>query len=148
MLSYVKGDLFQNIPKQKCILPHIVNSVGLWGSGFVIPLGHHYSEARRIYINTPKANLVLGEVQLAIVDNVTIVNMIAQKGIGSQNGPPIRYEALVKCMSWIRLYCNIKHIDRIIAPKFGSQRAGGRWEFIEILIKEIWGEFDVTIFEL
>ncbi len=88
-----------------------------------------------------------------------VVNMIAQHETIRNNGkPPIRYEALVKCMSEVRDRCvHQKSIVKtwgsnpieIHAPKFGSERAGGNWDFIAELIDELWlaHGIPVTIYE-
>lgn len=76
---------------------------------------------------------------------ITVANMYAQTGIrsistGSRskvNKKPIRYEHLVNRMVSVR---NSLEADTIVAPKFGSLRAGGNWSFVEEL-------FDVVICE-
>jgi hypothetical protein len=84
---------------------------------------------------------------------ITVANMYAQTGIRSistgdrskVNKKPIRYEYLVSCMTSVR---DSLEADTIVAPKFGSLRAGGNWSFIEELIEEIWcPSFDVVICE-
>jgi len=90
-----------------------------------------------------------------------IVNMVAQSStIGANPGSkPIRYEALVSCMGHVRNYCVRRNAEllgkctnkpaEIHCPKFGSDRAGGTWEFIEELIAELWLAHDipVTVYE-
>ena len=164
MINYVNGDLFAAVKteKRRYGIPHIVNNIGAWGSGFVIPLGKSVPLAKARY----KADCpVLGEVQVVPIiepgewahtkDLSLVFNMCAQNGIsGRSTGPedkvnskPIKYEALVKCMATVRQVLKTHEIDVIYAAKFGSFRAGGNWSFIEELIEEMWSDFDVTIFE-
>lgn len=159
MFKTVKGDLFKNIPPKCCIIPHICNNIGAFSSGFVVPLGKYFPKAKSTYLDGMP--WVLGDVQFVecgltkvkipngfAYSNVRVANMIAQHGVGMQNGPPIRYISLLKCMDKVKRFAKLHRIDTIIAPKFGSCRAGAKWELIEEFIKEVWGDLDVTIFEL
>jgi hypothetical protein len=161
MLTYKKGDLFAALKteKRRVGVPHIVNNIKIWGSGFVIPLGKAVPLAKEKYMECCP---VLGEVQVVPIidpgewahtkDLSLVFNMCAQNGIsGRSTGPedkPIKYEALVKCMATVRQTLKIHEIEVLYCPKFGSFRAGGTWSFIEELIEEMWSDFDVTIFEL
>lgn len=154
MITYRVGDLFEHIPDNETVLiPHITNNIGAWGSGFVLPLSKKYPEAEAAYrAYQPE----LGTVQrVKVGDHVWVYNMCAQHGIRSKstgprsaiNNKPIRYASLCDCMRKVAVGHNPDYY-KIYAPKFGSDRSGGTWEFIEELIDEIWGEFDVTIFTL
>ncbi len=99
----------------------------------------------------------LGENSFAKVEeNIFVINMIAQYGIyGGWGERPLKYNSLVKCMEDVVFF--VEEIQstakdktiRIIAPKFCSELAGGEWEFIEELIKDIWIDrnIPVTIYE-
>lgn len=156
MIKYVQGDLFADIDNlsknKKVIIPHIVNNLGIMGSGFVVGLKKKYPRAEEQYLKWYK-QFGLGLVQLVgISENVVVANMFAQDGIGgmskgnfSRVTKPIKYTALIKCME--TLSDCINDDTEIVAPKFGSLRSGGTWEFIEELIEEIWADFNVTIYE-
>lgn len=151
MLRYVLGDLFEAInyesPMAKFIV-HIVNDSYRMGSGFVVPLNKKWPETRSLYMSDP--NLKLGNTQfIQVMDNVWVCNMIAQHGTVSADNPkPIKYAALANCMRTIAEVCH-RHIEpEIVGPLFGSNLAGGNWDFIEELIQEIWSNIDVTIYKL
>lgn len=156
MIKYVQGDLFADIDElsknKKVIVPHIVNNLGIMGSGFVVGLKKKYPRAEEQYVKWYK-NFSLGHTQcVAVTETVIIANMFAQDGIGgmskgdfSRVSKPIKYTALIKCMEMIP-EC-FEHDTEIVAPKFGSLRSGGTWKFIEELIEEIWADFNVTIYE-
>jgi hypothetical protein len=163
MIKYVVGDLFEALPDDKVIMvPHIVNSIGGWGAGFVVPLGHTYPVAERSYREWYKKGesdsiwyddsipFELGKVQFVdCTEKIFVANMIGQEGVGwGLNGrPPIRYAALVECMKDVAEVTKILKAE-IHAPAFGSGLAGGDFEFLKILIEEIWEDFDVTIYSL
>jgi len=155
MIKYVIGDLFDHIPQNKqIIICHITNNIGAWGSGFVVPLGQCFPEARRQYLLFPQQ---LGETQFVKCGNVIVANMCAQSGIMSHstgdreyvNEKPIRYAALANCLIQVKDYA-MKKCDldvEIYAPAFGSDRAGGDWYIISELLNEIIN-YNVTIFSL
>lgn len=157
MISNIKGDLFYNVKNVKgnIIIPHVCNNIGAWGSGFVVPLGKKYPDARTAYLNWYKGegwygsgDFVLGNVQIIQVDNnVFVANMLAQDGITSGStgdrsrvvDRPLRYDALFQCMDSVAEFA--KSIDPqavIHCPKFGSGLAGGYWGFILNMIEDIW----------
>jgi hypothetical protein len=157
MIKYVVGDLFQFLPYEtpmEKFIPHVCNNIYGWGSGFVVPLAKKWPETREAYKSLP--NLKLGEVQFVAVpanehllNSIWVCNMIAQnRTISPENPKPIKYAALVSCMQRIAEACRTKTSPEIHCPKFGSDLAGGNWNFIEELIQEIWGEFEVTVYKL
>jgi hypothetical protein len=146
MITYIKGDLFNYLYKDKSnkMICHIVNDLKAWGSGFVIPLGEKFPRARESYLKQDV--LKLGSCQFIEYDNIYIMNMVAQHGIISSNNlKPIRYRALVECMSNVLFACQTRHIDEIHAPAFGSCRSGGNWAFISELIEEIWCQNNLRV---
>jgi hypothetical protein len=161
MIQYVTGDLFALLPKTKnrIFIPHIVNNVGAWGSGFVIPLGRKWPVARERYLSQP--NLPMGTVDFVKVEEPTedtgaiwVCNMVGQSGtISPANPSPIKYAALISCLHTIgkaardNSVSDFPNVSEIHAPKFGSLRAGGNWDVIETLIVELLGDLKTTIYE-
>jgi len=166
MINYIVGDLFKLIPYEtetKKFICHIVNNAFGFGSGFVVPLMQKWPITREAYMSLPIQ--VLGQTQFVKVkeadppryqidgvdytqpeyDNIWVCHMCAQNStISAKNPKPIKYAALASCMQQVARVCEAK-AGEIWAPMFGSLRAGGNWNFIEELIDEIWGDFNVTI---
>jgi hypothetical protein len=149
-MKYIEGDLFKNLPSDVTVLiPHIVNNIHAWGSGFVVPLANRFPISKKKYMD--EKVLELGKTQFISVDNFIICNMIAQNGIkNSTNKFPIKYNFLEDCMVSVgEKALKIRDIDgsvKIICPMFGSNRAGGDWEIIESMIKNIWNDLDIEIY--
>ncbi|MCA9313845.1 hypothetical protein KDA08_06055 [Candidatus Saccharibacteria bacterium] len=165
MIKYVQGDLFDYIKEFSddptiTFIPHIVNTYGYWASGFVVAVEKFCPLAKQNYESLfidhafergmPNETL-LGNNQLVLVErNQCIVNMFAQLFGGNR---PLRYDALAKCMATLGDRANeaVKdgHQVRIVAPKFGSLRAGGDWDFVEKLVEDCWISrgLDTTIIE-
>jgi len=160
-MKYVEGDLFKHILKTEhvyakgelvTIIPHVCNTIGAWGAGFVIPLANHFPEARESYLSMkerPLANTVL----ISPNDDILIANMIAQEGVGptfkgkgknQKMIPPIRYEALETCMLHVQEAALHMQKEgkkpRIACPMFGAGLAGGDWPKIEGMIRTLWSE--------
>jgi len=76
--------------------------------------------------------------------------MFAQDGIYStHNKKPIRYDSLKDCMLKIAYYISdLQEKSKVVisAPMFGSGLAGGDWQIIEKMIKEIWSSIDVIVY--
>jgi hypothetical protein len=149
-ILYKKGDVIKEaIDYSKegngVIICHCVNSIGVWGAGFVMALSKKWHRPEREYRDWfkkgDKSDFALGKVQCVWVDkNIVIANMVGQEGIGFKNGkPPIRYDAIDMCLEelerCVKLQKKQLNIDySIFCPKFGSGLAGGTWDRIETLI--------------
>lgn len=154
-IEYKVGNLFECFPKNavdgkntQIGIVHICNSIGAWGSGFVVPLGMNFPMCRDAYLSAAKAahfNLSLGECQIVDVLRkdayaLTVFNMIAQESIMSPSNPtPIKYEALTQCLQSVADFCKASSAERIEiwSPAFGSLRAGGKWSVIKELVQTI-----------
>jgi hypothetical protein len=166
MISYIDGDVTKSKVKGLKVLPHIVNSDGFWNSGVVVPIGKKWPHVKEAYcdwyqttnhtcsfVEDCEIPFLLGEVQFVKGDDEFVVaNMLAQKSpghvevINGKNWPPIRHEALKECMERVAEFVKINNAT-IIAPWFGTLRAGSTKEVIKEMIEQIWGDLDVTIYE-
>ena len=141
------------------VIPHCCNNKNIWGGGFVIALSKKWKQPEQKYRDFCESNIslpILGKTCFSKVNNhIAVANMIAQNGIISKdNLIPIKYQALVNCMADVGEYVQMIRVKTkkpvvIHAPKFGSLRAGGCFDFILELIREIWLEngIDLVIYE-
>lgn len=156
MITYKKGNLFNLLPKtlNKVLIPHVCNNEGGFGSGFAGEVARRYpavKDAYRTWFASGK-DFELGQIQIVPQEGLTFANMIGQhRTINSApRSTPIRYAALLDCMRKVEQWCQANGPVEIHAPKFGSGLAKGNWDFIELLIEEIWvaNNIPVTIYEL
>jgi hypothetical protein len=153
-IKYIKGDATQPIGDGNKMLIHCCNDIGAWGSGFVMAISKRWKEPEVQYRKWSRghvkgAKFELGAVQFVKVeDDIVIGNMVGQKGIARRGAPPIRYPAIVKCLEKVR-DAAVKNKASVHAPKFGSDRAGGKWDIIEGHIRDILckSNISVTIYE-
>jgi O-acetyl-ADP-ribose deacetylase (regulator of RNase III) len=141
-ITYLRGDATCPQAKGKKIICHICNDIGGWGKGFVLALSARWEEPERAYREWHRDrsgnDFGLGYVQFVQVEPyIFVANMVAQRGIkrGSK-GPPIRYEALAACLK--KVVEKARELGASLhMPRIGCGLAGGKWERVEPLIREI-----------
>ena len=137
-IKYVKGDATKPIGDGQKIIAHICNDANKWGSGFVMAVSGRWSKPKTEYHRWAQEQdgFDLGEVQFVRVeDDIQIANMIGQHGVGMQDGPPIRYDAVMVCLAKVATRA-VSDNSSVHMPRIGCQRAGGRWDHIEPIIKD------------
>jgi hypothetical protein len=165
-IEFIKGDVTKVFPNEKKIIPHVVNSHGIMATGVAYGLYSKWPKVKEQYnywyenryhhprkISDDAIVFDLGENQAVYVDqNTIVINMVAQK-LGTNlicgiQVPPIRLWALKECIMKVRDFMMVNEDYKIVAPKFGSLRAGGCFDRdILPMIEKYWGDFDVTICE-
>lgn len=142
------------------IIPHVCNNINLFGAGFAAAVASRYPEVKEnFHMLGNKAKL--GNVQFVTIKNnkqhrrnLIFANMIAQNRVIDKNNPrPLNYASLVNCMTTVRDFAkNLLDTEHdkveIHCPRFGCGLAGGNWNFISELIKDIWSDFDIFIYIL
>lgn len=142
-IHYLKGDATKPI-KSPAVITHICNTVGKWGKGFVLALTDRFGKGpdspEYTFRNLQKP-WQLGTLTFCHPEqDISVVNMIAQKGIYPVDGiPPIRYEALSQCL--FVMYDYIIVVKRykgatVHMPRIGCGLAGGTWDKIQPLIEQ------------
>ena len=137
-IKYIKGDATEPVGEGKKLLVHICNDIGAWGAGFVLALSAKWKEPEESYRKWNKAKhfFELGFIQrVPVEEDLTVVNMIAQRGIGSKNGVPVSYPAVRECLSKVADEAKEQKAT-VHMPRIGCGLAGGSWAVIEGIIKE------------
>jgi O-acetyl-ADP-ribose deacetylase (regulator of RNase III) len=152
-IKYIKGDATQPLGYGPKLIIHVVNSLGAWGAGFVVPLAKRYPATETSYRMwhasecLPKADqFSLGNVQFVEVgDDITVANMLAQQGIGKRYGQiPLRYVALQECLAKVRERA-IATNATVHGPRFGAGLAGGDWALIADTIKRELSDHGIQV---
>lgn len=152
-ISCIAGDATQPIMKPALIM-HVCSDVGGWGRGFVLALSKRWKQPERAY--RKKKDYALGTVEFVPCegdgrDGVIVANMIAQHDIvrcTACGQPPIRYDALARCLEEVRDWTRTNNYLTIHAPRIGAGLAGGDWVVIEALIEKILKDRVVFIYDL
>lgn len=164
-------DIFEEIHKRvsagndgsTVFVPHVCNNIDLFGAGFAAQVADRYPSVKADYHMLGKVflknNLGYSQILKIFEDQkykhkLYFVNMIAQNGIiGQNNTRPLDYYALVRSMSSLSSFIQNKtgfsngsEKIEIHCPKFGSGLAGGNWNFISDLISDIWGKYNIFVY--
>jgi len=148
-IFYIKGDATRPRGDGKKIICHICNDIGAWGAGFVMALSARWDDPEESYREMPPEMRKLGTVMIVPVENdIMVANMIGQHGCGcDENGlPPIRYTAVraaLKSVNDLATQINAT----LHMPRIGCGLAGGRWEDIEKIIKDV-ASVNVYVYDL
>lgn len=156
-IKFIKGDATQPQAKGIKFIAHICNNLGGWGRGFVLSISKRWEQPEEHYrlwhkfrhnALVPDDNFELGNIQIVSVEKyIFVINMIAQHGMKSgSKGPPIRYDALRKCLEKTAEQA-IKYKASIHMPRIGTGLSCGKWELIEPIIQETMKDLDVTVYD-
>lgn len=146
MITYLVGDATNpQVPGNK-IIAHVCNDIGVWGRGFVLSLTRKFPEAEKSYRRWYQEQhdhekwppMKLGHVVFVpVAKDITVANMIAQHGIYIKNDgtPPIRYDALEKCLTQVAQWALDNDRASVHMPRIGCGLAGGKWSEVEPIIQ-------------
>jgi O-acetyl-ADP-ribose deacetylase (regulator of RNase III) len=165
MITYLKGDATAPQAKGTKLIVHVCNTLGGWGKGFVLAISKRWGQPEAMYRrwyhqrepiqNTEPGEIVmtsgkfeLGQTQLIMVaPHLAVINMIAQQGMRTgSSGPPIRYDALEKCLGHVNGYADSFKAS-VHMPKIGTGLAQGDWRIIEPIIQRTLGDLPVYVYE-
>ena len=149
MIRYVTGDATQP-QSTPAIIAHVVNDAGAWGAGFVLALSKRWPDAERHYrawaASKTDLRFALGITYFVRVEeDISVAHMCAQHAFGEDGEPPIRYEALERCLD--RVAFTAKATGKSVhMPRIGCGLAGGTWEKVGPLVERTMG--DVVVYDL
>lgn len=149
-IQFLRGDATQPQCSGNKIIAHVCNDLGGWGKGFVLAVSKRWSEPEKEYRNwhrnRAKNDFRLGAVQLINVEKyIWVANMIGQRGMKTgSKGPPVRYDAIEQCLESVATMAT-KNSASVHMPRIGCGLAGGKWEFIEPLIRSKLCESDIPV---
>jgi O-acetyl-ADP-ribose deacetylase (regulator of RNase III) len=166
-IHYIIGDATLPIETEakNRLIVHCCNTLGVWGAGFVVPLGERYPKAKERYkefIEENKGIISLGEVnEVKVADNIYVENLIGQSFLYKKaNGEiPCNYIAIEtgflniirKWLSYYEVFHNQKQNFSIHMPRIGCGLAGGDWKTIENIIQRTFVDIanvDVYVYDL
>lgn len=137
-VRYVQGDATAPQGRGKKIIAHVCNDIGKWGKGFVLAITERWTEPEAEYRAWHQRGdgFMLGAIQLVRVEStIWVANMVAQRGTRTgSNGPPIRYDAVEKCLAQLAVRANDLGAS-VHMPRIGCGLAGGTWDAIEPIVE-------------
>jgi hypothetical protein len=151
-MNKIKGDATAPVQGyDRVVIMHCCNNIGLWGAGFVVPLGKRYPEAKAAFLREQKPDL--GHVIFADTGHVIVANIIGQNGVrGPRNPIPVSYTALQRGFEAVDKVVSaletMEYKTAIQFPKLGCGLAGGDWEKVEALIESVLGHHTLYLVDL
>jgi O-acetyl-ADP-ribose deacetylase (regulator of RNase III) len=143
-IQYKTGDATKPV-KVPAIIAHICNDISAWGSGFVVPLGKRYPQAKLAYLGLCDPEPATTQI-VTCSDTITVANMIAQRDIVMhKDEPPIRYEWLESCLGQVADYA-LEVKASVHMPRIGTGLAKGSWDRVEPLIIKQLSSKDIEVF--
>lgn len=140
----IKGDLFET---DAGIIAHGCNCKGAMGSGIAAIIRSKYPVAYDHYIDeyTHYDELVLGEVQYVYIpeEDRYIANCMTQDEYGTHKRQ-VNYEAIYTCFESLEAFARKHKISHVALPAIGAGLAGGSWNIILTILKEVFDDSPVT----
>ena len=147
-IKYLVGDATRPVGKGNKIICHVCNDIGAWGAGFVLAISSRWSAPERAY--RAKSEYILGTADIIPVEHnkrnetIAVANMIAQRGISDSKQPgvydasipPIRYAAVRAALASVNDYA-YRNGYTLHMPRIGCGLAGGDWDEIEAILKDV-----------
>lgn len=155
MVKYAKGDVFKS---GAGIIAHGCNCIGGFGSGVAGHIRTLYPHVAAAYTHKHEnGGWKLGDVQFVnLYDHRSnsshpitywIVNCATQQEYYPRNKVHADYDAIRTCMEKVKEFAEFQ--GRTIAiPKIGAGLAGGDWNIIEGILKEVFHDYDITVYVL
>ncbi|GAA3930674.1 macro domain-containing protein [Actinomadura viridis] len=153
-IRHIQGDATSPQAKGVKVIAHVCNDLGGWGKGFVLAISKRWPDPEAAYRawhrDRARNDFGLGAVQMVQCDPYTwVANMVAQRGVRpSRKGPPIRYEALDRCLEALAAQALTLNAT-VHMPRIGCGLAGGKWSKVEPLIQHrlIDRGVEVTVYD-
>jgi O-acetyl-ADP-ribose deacetylase (regulator of RNase III) len=157
MVHTVKGDVFESNAN---IIAHGVNCKGGFGSGVAGLMAKKHPSVRNGYLTKFKSEgWKLGDVQFVHLydhrssiespNKITyiVANCATQNNYLPRGERHADYDAIKTCMEKVKQYAKEREAT-IAIPKIGAGLAGGDWGIIEKILKEVFIDYDITVYYL
>jgi O-acetyl-ADP-ribose deacetylase (regulator of RNase III) len=144
MVTSKKGDV---LTAKTDIIAHQVNCMGKMGAGLAKQIRDKFPKVYEEYQKYCKQSDILGTCQIVFDDKI-IVNLFGQYHYSS-HGRQTNYEAIYTALEKCAGIMQDNEFRSIAFPyKMSCGLAGGNWDIILLMIKIIFKNFEVEIWEL
>lgn len=146
MIIIKKGNVFDSGAN---VIAHGCNCVGGYGAGIAYEVAQRYPKAKESYLTKYRSDdgWKLGDVQLVnVAENSYIANCATQFHFMPRNVIHADYPAINSVFKKLYNHCKANNLS-IAIPLIGAGLAGGDWNIIYGIIKDIFVDWDITIYE-
>jgi O-acetyl-ADP-ribose deacetylase (regulator of RNase III) len=142
-LKELRGDALKPTMGGVRVIAHVVpNTNAPWGGGgFAAQVRHRFPDAWRHYrsvISSAGSSPRLGDtVKGQLGNDIYIVHMVAQQGIGPSPTQRLRYAPLAKCLEEVHDIA-VQYNATVHMPRIGTGHGGASWELVrELIVNEL-----------
>ena len=142
-VEYKNTDLFSTNAK---IIAHGCNCEGEMGAGVALIVRKNFPNVFNAYRDKfEQFGLELGEVQLVPASNANVffANCMTQQTTGTHRRQ-VNYEAVFTCFEQLEVMASNNKFD-IAIPKIGSGYAGGSWNIVDAMLKEVFDKSNTLV---
>lgn len=132
-IHYLKGDALRPSVEGYKYIVHICNTKGGWGRGFVVALSHRWKKPEHDY-KMRKSWPAGGFDVVPVEPEITVINMIAQEGIGNGDKCLVNFKALEDILTEVAVVAKARQAS-IHMPRIGCGLGGAKWTQIEPILK-------------
>lgn len=153
MIKIVEGNILES---NADIIYHQVNCMGVMGSGLAKQIKNKYPNVYKDYkkfCSQHKPEELLEQIYNSRYNELNcICSVFGQLGYGT-NKVQTNYDAVRKALLDSRrvlkdLYWQYPNCKLAFPYKMGCGLGGGNWDIVYKIIKEVFGDYDVTIYKL
>jgi O-acetyl-ADP-ribose deacetylase (regulator of RNase III) len=142
VLKIVKGNVLE---AKENLICHQVNEYGSMGGGLALQIATKYPNVEqeyKQYVEENKAYGLLNHFLISHINNTqSIVNCFTQLNFETQ------YEAIREVFTYLKHYAKENNLSIAIPYFYGCGIAKGDWLAIEIILLEIFYDYDITIYK-
>jgi len=146
MIKIIKGNILN---AKEDVICHQVNCKGVMGSGLAKQIRNKYPEVFNEYkyiLNTCGSQL--GHCQMVLCsDGKSVANLFAQDGYGTDRRYT-DYDYLKQSLQQLLIVAKENNLTIAIPYNLGCGLAGGDWNIVYKIIKDVFEDYDVTIYKL
>lgn len=148
-ITYLHGNATEPMGSGVKVIAQVVNTRAGLGFGFGRAMSSKWpasKKALKSWKEDSKDFQLSRSRATKLAEDVYVFQMLAQKGLKPSRGHiPLRYEALRKCLSDLRLFS--KELKASVhMPRIGAGQARGDWKIIEGMIHEELANQDIEVF--
>lgn len=154
-ITYLKGDALEPVGDGDKIIVHCVNCQGVMGAGIAASIRKKWPKVFNSYgkwcssYNTKRIEMLGNILNVEVAPEITVCNLAGQfmcgdERIGDVFIPAVDYRAVHKGFAFLKTL--VRDNDSLHMGRICCGLAGGRWEHIEEILQNVFGNTNLEIF--
>jgi O-acetyl-ADP-ribose deacetylase (regulator of RNase III) len=133
------------------IMGHQVNCLGIMGAGVALALRERYSNlypSYKQFCDNHSPHDLLGKCHLVKTGSKFTANLFGQLNYGRRKVRYTDYNALKESMIALKEKAMIRKLSIALPFNIGCGLANGDWNVVELIIEEVFDDYDVTLYRI